>query len=116
MAGEKRNIVLEKSFKLALKVVELHSITEKRNRILADQFLRSATSVGANVNEAQAAISKKEFIAKISIGAKEIREAKYWWMLLTESKLMEKDEELEFLIDELIRLTTSIVKSSQQGD
>ena len=75
--------------------------------------MRSGTSVGANLNEAQAALTKKEFIAKVSIAAKEIRESKYWLMLLTESNLIKKDSELENLVDEIIRLTTKIIKTSQ---
>ena len=75
--------------------------------------MRSGTSVGANLNKAQAALTKKECIAKVSIAAKEIRESKYWLMLLTESNLIKKDSELEYLVDKIIRLTTKIIKTSQ---
>ena len=114
MENEKKNIVLEKSFQLALKIIKLTTELSKTNRILAEQILRSGTSVGANLNEAQASLTKKEFIAKVSIAAKEIRETKYWLMLLTESNLMKKDSELENLVDEIIRLTTKIIKTSQE--
>jgi len=83
---------------------------------VADQILRSGTSVGANINEAQAALTKKEFIAKVSISAKEIRETKYWLMLLTESKLIDKDLELELLVDDLIKIVTKIIKTSQENN
>lgn len=69
--------------------------------------------VRANLNEAQAALTKKEFIAKVAIAAKEIRETKYWLMLITQSNLINRDLELEELVDEIIRLTTKIIKSSQ---
>lgn len=114
MYTEKKNIVLEKSFQLALRIIKLTTELSKSNRVLADQILRSGTSVGANLNEAQASLTKKEFIAKVSIAAKEIRETKYWLLLLTESKLIERDIELEELVDEIIRITTKIIKSSQK--
>lgn len=113
MYAEKKNIVLEKSFQLALRIIKLTTELSKTNRILADQILRSGTSVGANLNEAQASLTKREFVAKVSIAAKEIRETKYWLQLLTESKLIERDIELEELVEEIIRITTKIIKSSQ---
>lgn len=113
MYAEKKNIVLEKSFQLALRIIKLTTELSKTNRILADQILRSGTSVGANLNETQASLTKREFVAKVSIAAKEIRETKYWLQLLTESKLIDRDIELEELVDEIIRITTKIIKSSQ---
>jgi len=111
---EKKNIVLEKSLSLALKIIGLTSKLEKVNRVLANQLLRSGTSVGVNLNEAQAAISKKEFIAKVSIAAKEIRETKYWLYLVFTSNLIEADKEIENLVEEIIKLTTSIIKTAQK--
>jgi four helix bundle protein len=116
MENDKKNIVLEKSFQLALRIVKLTTELSKVNRILADQILRSGTSVGANLNEAQAALTKKEFIAKVAIAAKEIRETKYWLMLLTESNLMKKDIELEILVDDIIKIVTKIIKTSQENN
>ncbi len=116
MENEKKNVVLEKSFQLALKIIKLTTELSKVNRILADQILRSGTSVGANLNEAQAALTKKEFIAKVAIAAKEIRETKYWLMLLTESNLMKRDIELEILVDDIIKIVTKIIKTSQENN
>ncbi len=116
MENEKKNIVLEKSFQLALKIIKRTTELSKTNRILADQILRSGTSVGANLNEAQAALTKKEFIAKVAIAAKEIRETKYWLMLLTESNLMKRDVELEVLVDDIIKIVTKIIKTSQENN
>jgi four helix bundle protein len=116
MENDKKNIVLEKSFQLALRIVKLTTELSKVNRIFADQILRSGTSVGANLNEAQAALTKKEFIAKVAIAAKEIRETKYWLMLLTESNLMKKDIELEILVDDIIKIVTKIIKTSQENN
>jgi four helix bundle protein len=116
MENEKKNIVLEKSFQLALKIINLTTELRKKNRILADQILRSGTSVGANLNEAQAALTKKEFIAKVSIAAKEIRETKYWLLLLTESNLINKEVDIENLVDDIIKIITKIIKTSQENN
>lgn len=116
MENEKKNIVLEKSFQLALKIIKLTTELNKKNRILADQILRSGTSVGANLNEAQAALTKKEFIAKVSIAAKEIRETKYWLLLLTESNLINKEVDIENLVDDIIKIITKIIKTSQENN
>lgn len=113
MEAEKKNIVLEKSFQLGLKIITLTNELSKTNKVLANQILRSGTSVGANLNEAQAALTKKEFIAKVAIAAKEIRETKYWLMLITEAGLIKKDLELEMLVDDIIKIITKIIKTSQ---
>ncbi len=115
MENEKKNIVLEKSFQLALKIINISTELIKTNRVLADQILRSGTSIGANLNEAQAALTKKEFIAKVSIAAKEVRETKYWLMLLIESNLIKRDEEIEILVDDIIKIVTKIIKTSQEN-
>lgn len=116
MVNEKKNIVLDKSFQLALKVIKLSTTLEKTNKILANQILRSGTSVGANLNEAQAALTNKEFIAKVAIAAKEIRETKYWLMLLVESDLITRDMELEILVDDIIKIITKIIITSQENN
>ena len=79
-------------------------------------MLRSGTSIEANVEEAIAAQSKKDFIAKMSISSKEARETKYWLRLLNESKYINIDY-LEYLkdIEEIINILTAIVKTSQSG-
>lgn len=84
--------------------------------IISNQILRSGTSIGANIEEALAGQSKKDFTAKMSISSKEARETKYWLRLLKESELTNLDvNSLILNIDELIRILTSIVKTSQQS-
>jgi len=87
--------------------------------VLSKQLLRSGTSIGANVNEAQAAISKKDFIAKMGIASKEARESKYWLMLLRDSNYIDpnkqKVQSLFAEIESIIKITTSIVKSGQEN-
>jgi four helix bundle protein len=109
----RKNVVVEKSYEFAIAIVHLSSEIALKNPVLANQLLRSGTSVGANINEAQAALTRKEFAAKMSIAAKEMREARYWLMLLKDTRLVEKNESIENLADELVRLLTSIVKSAQ---
>lgn len=74
----KTNIIQEKSFSFAVKAIKIYKLLqENREFILSKQFLRSATSIGANVEEALAAISRKDFAAKMSISSKEARETLY---------------------------------------
>ncbi len=78
----KDNIILDKSFEFAIRVVKLYKYlcNEKKEYVLSKQLLRCGTSVGANINEAGQ--SKADFIAKMSISSKEARESKYWIELL----------------------------------
>jgi four helix bundle protein len=112
---KKESVIQVKSFQFALKIISLYKILqEQREFVISKQLLRSATSVGANVEEATAASSKKDFAYKMSISSREARESKYWLRLLNESQLVEVDLK-EYIndVEELIRILTSIVKSSQ---
>ena len=83
------NKILELTFDFSLSVIELYKIlVEKKEYVLSKQLLRSGTSIGANVEEATAAQSKKEFVMKMSIASKEARETRYWLRLLDKSKLI----------------------------
>ena len=87
----RENVVIEKSFAFALRIVEAYKTlsSEKKEFVLSKQMLRSGTSIGANIEEADAAISKSEFSAKILIAYKEARETSYWLRLLTQSSYLE---------------------------
>ena len=116
----KDNIVLDKSFDFAIRIVRLYKYLckEKNEYVLSKQLLRSGTSIGANINEAQAGQSKRDFVAKMSIASKEARESKYWIKLLIETDYLNKDDEytksLVNEIEEMVKLLTSIVKSSKE--
>jgi len=122
MVDEKDNLIVGKSYQFALMVIELYKFLtdNKREYVLSKQLLRSGTSIGANVNEAQAAISKKDFIAKMSIASKEARESKYWLLLLRDSNYIDnnksKVEALFLEIDSIIKILTSIVKTGQNNE
>ena len=121
MMGSAENLVVEKSYRFSLLIIELYRYLtdEKREYVLSKQLLRCGTSIGANVNEAQAAISKNEFVAKVSIASKEARECKYWLSLLRDSGYIDaqrnKTKMLFDEIDSLIKITTKIVKTGQKN-
>ena len=110
--------ITERTFEYAVRIVRLCQVLEKQDRVsrtLANQLLRSGTSVGANTEEAQAGQSKADFIAKMSIARKEARETLYWLQLLKETELINKAKLGNIIkeADELVRIITSIVKTAQ---
>lgn len=113
--NEKKNPILDKSFQFSLKILELYKfLKENKEFVISKQLLRCGTSIGANVNESIAAQTKKDFITKMSIASKEARETKYWLRLLQESQFVKKNFS-EYIkdIEEIIKILTSIVKTSQ---
>ncbi len=114
----KDNLIKEKSFEFALMAVELYKLLLSKNEyVLSRQFCRSATSIGANVEEALAGYSKKDFAAKMSIASKEARETMYWIKLIDAGTFVE-NYDFAILSEEcerLIRILTSIVKTSQSN-
>ncbi len=88
---------------------------EKKEYVLSKQLLRSGTSIGANAEEAVGGQSEKDFIAKMSISYKEARESRYWIRLLYDTGYITetRKDELIVLIDELLRIIGSIIKSSK---
>ncbi|HRG67812.1 MAG TPA: four helix bundle protein [Saprospiraceae bacterium] len=88
------NIIQDKSFALAILTIRIvrKLQTEKREYILSCQLLKSATSVGANIEESIGAQSRRDFLSKISIAYKEVRETIYWNKLLYMTELLTKDE------------------------
>lgn len=112
------NIILDKTLKFSLMAIDYYKQMVAQNEfVLSKQFLRSATSIGANVNEASAAQTKKDFISKMSIASKEARETKYWITLLEKSQLVILDyTPLLKESDEILRILTSIVKTAQTNE
>ena len=109
------NPALDKSYDFALTVVKLcYAIqNDKKEFILSKQLLRSATSIGANMEEAIGGQSAKDFLHKVSIAYKETRESHYWIRLMGDSGLIESTEKEELLekVDELLRILGSIQKT-----
>jgi len=111
------SLIEVKSFDFALQAINLYKLMQsQREYVLSNQFLRSATSIGANVSEASAAQSRDDFKSKMSIASKEARETKYWLRLLHRSKLCDVDFSQALSdIEEIIRLLTAIVKTTTQN-
>lgn len=113
----KNNPLAEKSYALALEIVNVSRMlqTEKREYVLSKQLLRSGTSIGANIAEANGAISTADFSSKISIAYKESLETKYWLRLLQDSEYLVESITKDLLekADELSRIMFSILKSTR---
>jgi len=115
----KDNIIQQKSFDFALQIILLYQKLCKANEfVLSKQLLRSGTSIGANVEEAQAGQSRADFVSKISIASKEARETSYWLRLLRDSKILDEADAKSLLSesDAIIKILTSIVKSTNQNN
>jgi four helix bundle protein len=87
------NVIKDKSFEFAIKIINLYKeLTNKKEYILSKQLLRSGTSIGANIREAQNGQSKADFIHKLSISQKETDETLYWLELLKETNYISENE------------------------
>jgi four helix bundle protein len=113
----KENIIATKTFDFALSIVNLFVQLKKENEfIISKQIVRSATSIGANVEEAIAAQSRKDFIHKMSIASKEARETKYWLRLLDKSDLTTIEINNYLIeVEHIINIITKIIKTSQES-
>ena len=108
----KENLIANKTFDFALTIITLFIQLKKENEfIISKQILRSGTTIDANVQEAIAAESKKDFINKISIASKESRETKYWLLLLNKSEL--SSISVDSYLIEIEHIITKIIKTSQ---
>ena len=110
------NLILRRSFDFAVMVVNYClKMIEDKEYVISRQLMKCGTSVGANVEEAQGAISKAEFIAKMQIALKEARETNYWLRLIEKSNLKTYDG-FDILLKEsedLRNILTSILKNSK---
>ena len=113
----KENVIIEKTFKFSLNVIDIYKyLKEKKNEfIMSKQLLRSATSIGANVEEADSAQSHRDFIAKMSISLKEAKETRYWIRLLLESKYLIKEDILEEC-EAIIKILTKILLTAKKNE
>jgi len=110
------NAVLEKSENFAFRIVNLYKhLSTNKEFILSKQILRSGTSIGANVTEAELSISKKEFISKMQISLKECAETIYWLKLLNKGSYITNSEFESLNKDclEIRNILTAIIKTSK---
>ncbi len=111
--------IAERTIKFSLRIIELYRHIKSINdvgKIIGKQLLRSATSIGANVHEAQGAQSKADFISKMSIAQKEALESIYWLRLISESQLVNQ-ERLTGIVDEtqqIVKIISAILVTSKK--
>jgi len=114
MRNDKENIIVDKSFQFALKVLlYCELLEENRKFVISRQLLRSGTSVGANVREAQNAESKADFIHKIKLAAKEADETEYWLLLCKNAPSYPFEDQLLTDVRELIKILSKIISTSR---
>tara|TARA_B100000809_G_scaffold86057_1_gene84471 strand:- start:757 stop:1101 length:345 start_codon:yes stop_codon:yes gene_type:complete len=112
---KKENSILTKTIAFSLLIIEFCEELEKNKKfVIANQLLKSGTSIGANVHEAQNAESKADFIHKVKIAAKEVEEVKYWLILCKQSKSYPFNEDLEKKIQEIGLIIYKILSSSKK--
>jgi four helix bundle protein len=110
------NPIKEKSFSFAVRIIKFAEWPKKQKHFaLAQQIIRAGTSIGANVEEALAGQSRKDFAAKMAIASKEARETNYWLRLLVGGGILSNKMGSSLIeeSEELVKILTSIVKTSQ---
>ena len=111
---DRENIVVSKSIEFALGIINYcETLDENRKYIVANHLLKSGTSIGANIHEAQNAESKADFIHKMKIAAKELEETKYWLILCEKAPSYPFDANLKSKINELGLIVYKIISSSK---
>ncbi|MGX1928144.1 four helix bundle protein [Flagellimonas sp. 2504JD4-2] len=116
MRNDKQNLIVDKTFKFSLNIIEFSESIRDLNRFeMASQIFRSGTSIGANIREAQNAESKADFIHKFKISAKEADELEYWLNLCKDS--IYYPEPKDMLLEELksiILIISKIISTSKK--
>ena len=113
----KQNLIQTRTFDFAFDTINLYKqMVAKNEYVLSKQLLRSGTSIGANVEEAIAGQSKKDFLSKINISLKEARETNYWLRLFKASKIVDLDFNSSLKeSQELVNILSAIVKTTKQN-
>ncbi len=110
MRNDKPNVIVEKSVAFALSIIQFTEVLEQdRKYVIAKQLLRSGTSIGANIFEAQNAESKADFIHKMKIAAKEASETLYWLLLCERNESYQFDLQLRNDLEEIIKILSRII-------
>lgn len=114
-----RNILVTKSEDFAVRIINLtkHLVITKKEFVMSNQILRSGTSIGANIAEAQEAISKADFLSKIFISLKECSETDYWLRLLYRTDYITNKEFTSLSNDckELLKILTAATKTTRKN-
>ena len=114
MRNDKPNIIVDKTIDFSLSIIKYCEVLEQHKKyVIARQLLRSSTSIGANVFEAQNAESKADFIHKMKIASKEASEALYWLILCEKSEGYHFDGSYKASLEEIIRILSKIISSAK---
>jgi len=114
----RENIAKDKSMLFAIRIINLYkNLCNKKEFVISKQILKSGTSIGANLAEADCAISKKDFLAKVYISFKECAETKYWLELLQKTDFISMEEYNSFTEDcnEIYRILAAITKTTKES-
>lgn len=113
---EKQNVIVEKSFQFALRIIEFCELLEEQKKyVISRQLLKSGTSVGANVREGQGAESRADFIHKMKVAIKESEETEYWLLLFKHSKNYPFGETLLNENKEILKILNSIITTAKRN-
>ena len=113
---DRENIIITKTVDFALDIIAFCEVLESNRKfVISNQLLKSATSIGANIHEAQNAESRADFIHKVKIAAKEVEETKYWLLLCERSPSYPYNENLKIKINEIGLIIYKILSSSKSG-
>lgn len=116
MRNDKKNLIVDMTFNFALQLIDyVEKLNSQEKKVIAHQLLKSGTSIGANVWEAQNAESKKNFIHKLKIAAKETDESTYWLKLCQKSKYYPNPNDLMDQIESISKVLSRIISSSKSS-
>jgi len=114
--AKKENVVVSKSIDFALRIISFCEILEKERKfVVANQLLKSGTSIGANIHEAQNAESRADFIHKVKIALKELEEVKYWLTLCKKAESYPFEAVLIDNVNELGLIMYKIISTSKRN-
>lgn len=118
IAYKNGSLISKKAYAFALDIVNTYKylVYKKKEYTLSKQLLRAGTSIGANVNEAVSAQSKRDFVHKMSIALKEARETLYWLNLLKDSEYLiaEDHNKISLAAEEIIKILSSIIITTKE--
>jgi four helix bundle protein len=120
VTNEKPFDIKKRTFEFGVRIVRLVNTLPRTiaGGKVAEQLVKSGTSIGANVEEADGAESKRDFVHKMSIARKEARETRYWLRIVRATGLSKDAQEVSYLLqesDELVRILSAIIRSTQKG-
>jgi len=117
MRNDRENLIVDLSFQFALKIISFSELLENKKKfVISRQLLKSGTSIGANVREAQNAERKADFVHKLKVAAKEADETEYWLLLCDESQSYPGTSELRKELTSIIKVLSKIIGSVKRSN